>query len=174
MIPGIAGSGAEHWQTRWERRYPGHARVEQRDWDRPELDEWLRSLAKAIDAADAPPVLAAHSLGCVLVAHAVRKAPALRVRAALLVAPADVDTLAATMPVIGSFVPIPLAPLPFPTTVVAGRDDPYVAFERARRFAEAWGSAFVDAGEVGHINAASGLGDWDAGRGHLEALLARA
>jgi predicted alpha/beta hydrolase family esterase len=57
--------------------------------------------------------------------------------------------------------------------VVASQDDPYVTLARARAFAGAWGAAFVDAGPRGHLNAASGLGDWPEGRRHLEALLAR-
>ena len=59
---------------------------------------------------------------------------------------------------------MPLARLPFPATVIASSDDPYVTLARARAFAAAWGAAFVDAGALGHINAASGLGDWPAGR----------
>ena len=72
------------------------------------------------------------------------------------------------------FAPIPAAPLPFPATVVASRNDPYVAFERARAFATAWGAELVDLGDAGHINASSGLGDWAEGRALLAALVARA
>ncbi|WP_259274946.1 alpha/beta hydrolase [Raoultella terrigena] len=35
--------------------------------------------------------------------------------------------------------------------------------ERARAMAADWHARFVDAGACGHLNAASGLGDWDAG-----------
>ena len=69
---------------------------------------------------------------------------------------------------------MPTAPLPFPATVVASEDDPYVTLPRARSFAAAWGATFVDAGPKGHLNADSGLGDWPEGRRHLETLLARA
>jgi hypothetical protein len=69
---------------------------------------------------------------------------------------------------------MPRARLPFPATVIASADDPYVALDRARAFAAAWGAAFVAAGTLGHINALSGLGDWPAGRRALDALLARA
>ena len=98
--------------------------------------------------------------------------PALAVRAALLVAPADVDSPGHTPPETRSFAPMPLARLPFATTVIASRNDPYVTPERARAFAAAWGAAFVDAGALGHINAACGLGDWLDGHAHLDALLA--
>jgi hypothetical protein len=125
-----------------------------------------------VRAADQPPVLVAHSLACALVAHA---APRLAgaVRAALLVAPADVDDPTCTPPETRGFAPMPLRPLPFPATVVASRTDRYVALHRARRFAEAWGAPLVDVGESGHINAESGLGDWAPGRALFDALLAR-
>jgi predicted alpha/beta hydrolase family esterase len=119
-------------------------------------------------------VIAAHSLGCALVAHAARRAPALPIRAALLVAPADVDSPAHTPPETRGFAPLPRAPFPFPATVIASRNDPYVTLERARAFAADWGADFVDAGALGHINAASSLGDWSDGRARFEALLLRA
>jgi predicted alpha/beta hydrolase family esterase len=173
IIPGLGGSGPEHWQTRWEALYPRHVRVEQRDWDRPRREAWLAALDAALAAAEKPVVLAAHSLGCVLVAHAASRPSADGVAAALLVAPADVDSPARTPPETRDFAPLPLRPLPFPATVVASQDDPYVTLERAQAFAEAWGATFVDAGRRGHLNAASGLGDWPEGHSHLEALLAR-
>jgi uncharacterized protein len=174
ILPGLSGSGAEHWQTLWEARDPACTRVEQQDWDRPDLAGWLRAVDEALEAAEGPVVLVAHSLGCALVAHGARRAAWSRVAAALLVAPADVDTPGCTPPETRGFSPIPLESLPFPATVVASQDDAYVDFERARHFARCWGAEFVDAGAVGHINAASGLGNWPAGRRLLDQLAARA
>ena len=175
VLPGLAGSGPDHWQTRWERCYPRHVRVEQRDWDHPDLESWLAALAVAIDGAPAGerPVLVAHSLGCALVAHAAQRWPSLPVRASLLVAPADVDSPAHTPPETRGFSPLPLARLPWPATVVASQNDPFVTIQRARGFAEAWGATFVDVGMFGHINALSDLGDWDVGRRYLDALILR-
>jgi uncharacterized protein len=62
----------------------------------------------------------------------------------------------------------------FPSTLVASTDDPTCTFERAVELAEAWGSELVNVGALGHINAASGLGDWPQGRALLKALLTRA
>jgi len=137
---------------------------------------WLQGLRRAIEAAGGPVVAVAHSLGCALVAHAAARWPALAagaVRGALMVAPADVDTPARTPPETRGFAPVPLARLPFPAIVIASVDDPYVAIDRARSFARAWGASFVDAGAAGHINAASGLGDWPAGMRALDALIDR-
>jgi predicted alpha/beta hydrolase family esterase len=171
-VPGLGGSGPAHWQTRWEERH-GDGRVVQRDWDRPALDEWLAALTATLAGAGEPVVLAAHSLGVMLVAHAARRGLLGSVRAALLVAPADVDDPARTPPETRGFSPVPLARLPFPATVVASQSDPYVALDRARAFATAWGATFVDAGARGHLNAESGLGDWPDGRALLTALLPR-
>ena len=59
----------------------------------------------------------------------------------------------------------------FPAIVVASRDDPFVAFERAAAFAADWGAEFADAGAAGHINTASGHSPWPEGRLLLERLL---
>ncbi|HEX2870429.1 MAG TPA: alpha/beta hydrolase [Polyangiaceae bacterium] len=168
ILPGIGGSGAAHWQSRWEVLEPTYRRVEMPDWDRPELDAWLATLDAAVKAAPAVPVIVAHSLGCLAVAHWAARGG--RVRAALLVAVPDPagplwpDEAA-------SFAALPTTPLGFPTHVVASRDDPYGSFEFAKVIAHAWGSAFVDAGAIGHINAASALGDWPFGRQLLARLL---
>jgi len=53
--------------------------------------------------------------------------------------------------------------LPFPSAVVAGRDDDRVTFERAREFAKAWGSIFFDGGNHGHLGSAAKLGLWPQG-----------
>lgn len=174
VLPGLGGSGPEHWQTRWEFLRPRYRRVEQRDWDRPDREAWLAALGAAIEGAGEPVALVAHSLGCALVAHAAARPWAAKVRAALLVAPADVDSVACTPPETRVFAPMPLGRLPFAATVVASQSDPFVTFARARTFAAAWGAELVDAGARGHLNAASGLGDWPAGHAILEALLARA
>jgi hypothetical protein len=35
VIPGWNGSGAGHWQTLWDQKYPGFRRVVQHNWTRP-------------------------------------------------------------------------------------------------------------------------------------------
>ena len=68
------------------------------------------------------------------------------------------------------FSPIPLIKLPFPSIVVTSTNDFFVTVDRAKQFAEAWGSEFVNIGEAGHINVASGFGDWDEGLEILKKL----
>ena len=51
LIPGIYNSGPRHWQSLWQNRYPGVARVAQEDWDHPDCDTWVRTLDEAIARA---------------------------------------------------------------------------------------------------------------------------
>ena len=86
-------------------------------------------------------------------------------KGALLVAPADAEQpgLTDTSPAVGALAPVPLQPLPFPALVVASENDPFASMERAQLFAHAWDAEFVTAGEAGHINVASGHGEWEDG-----------
>ena len=169
VLPGYGDSGPGHWQSRWEAADGNLRRVLQRDWLMPDRAEWLAMLEREIAACAAPPVLVAHSLGCALVAHRV-KAGGGGIKAALLVAPADVEVLAITVEAVQSFAPMPLVRLPFPSVVVASSDDPYVTPGRAAAFARAWGSRLVTLTRAGHVNTDSGFGPWDEGRRLLEEL----
>jgi predicted alpha/beta hydrolase family esterase len=168
IVPGWGDSGPEHWQSLWAQGDPEFRRVVQRDWFYPICAEWVETLAREIRAVGRPVVLAAHSLGCTAVAHCAR-AGALPIHGALLVAPPDVER-PDFPPVIEGFTPVPRERLPFPSVVVASRNDPFSAFERARALAEAWGSRLVDAGDHGHLNADAGLGPWPLGERLLAEL----
>jgi predicted alpha/beta hydrolase family esterase len=171
LVPGLGNSGHDHWQSHWQRAYPQASRVEQSDWNHPRLREWMENLDATVRAAEEPVVIAAHSLGCALLAHWAETHDTSRVAGALLVAPADVDSPRHTPPETRAFAPMPTRKLPFPARVVASENDPFVDFEHARALAEAWGADFVNAGKEGHLNAASGLGAWPKGQAELCALL---
>lgn len=163
ILPGWQNSGPDHWQSRWERAH-GYVRVLQHDWMRPLRGDWLIQLEEAVLACDEPAVLVAHSLGCIQVAAwAAHSRHVRRVHAALLVAPGDVEREAMQAQLPG-WSPIERQALPFQSVLVASRDDPHCTFVRAQGLAKDWGSALVDIGNAGHINADSGLGDWP--RGH--------
>jgi predicted alpha/beta hydrolase family esterase len=168
ILPGIGGSGPEHWQTRWEQQRREYRRVQMPDWDRPDVDVWVSELEAAVAAAPAPAVVVAHSLGCLALAHYCGRGG--RVAAALLVAVPD--PAGPEFPAVArTFADFPRMPLGFPSRVVASRDDSYGSFEFAQGCARDWGSAFTDVGAAGHINAESGLGDWPAGQALLAGLL---
>ena len=170
ILPGWQNSGPRHWQSLWEAQY-GYTRVEQHDWMHPLRGDWISRLEDLLLACDEPVVLVAHSLGCLLTAAwASHSKHTARVKAALLVAPGDV-ALEAIRPLLYSWSPIALQPLPFPSTLVASRNDRYCSVERAELFATRWGAEFVDHGNCGHINAESGLGDWPDGYALLKKIM---
>ena len=171
VLPGWQGSCPDHWQSRWERLH-GYQRVEQHDWSRPLRGDWTARLEDCVLDAGGPVVLVAHSLGCILAAWwAAHSANAHRVRAALLVAPGDVEQhdMRAQLP---GWAPIAMQqPLPFPAVLVASHDDPFCTLARAHTLALAWGAQLVHAGARGHLNAESCLGDWPEGHALLAPLM---
>jgi predicted alpha/beta hydrolase family esterase len=170
IVPGLDNSGPDHWQSHWLRALPNAIWVDQVDWYRPTLGDWVASLVLSIRAhPDA--VLVGHSLGCALIAHVAQLRGARGIGGALLVAPADVNREGPAGRLLTGFGPMPVLRLPFPSVVVASRDDPFVKFEQAAAFAHGWGARLVDSGHAGHINIASGHGPWPAGRLLLSQLV---
>ena len=171
VLPGWHGSDCDHWQSRWERLY-SYQRVEQHGWERPLRGDWTARLEDVVLDAGGPVVLVAHSLGCILAAWwAAHSANAHRVRAALLVAPCDVEQPAVRAQLPG-WAPIAAQqPLPFPALLVASHGDPYCSLARAHTLAGAWGARLVDAGARGHLNTESGLGDWPEGHALLAPMM---
>jgi uncharacterized protein len=170
LLPGWQNSGPQHWQSLWEQKH-GYLRVEQHDWMQPLRGDWIARLEEVLLTRDEPAVLVAHSLGCVLTAAwaSITRHPQ-RVKAALLVAPGDVERPEVRAQ-LRTWVPIPLQALPFPSVLVGSQNDPYCELERTRMFASAWGSQFIDLGPCGHINADSGLGSWPEGHVLLQDLM---
>ena len=169
-IPGVTNSGPEHWQTLWEKRFPEKfRRIQQDNWDTPVCSDWIAQIDKDVKAAGAENViLLAHSLGCTALAHWAKeyRTP---IKGAFLVGPSDCEAETYTFDTKG-FAPIPLDKLPFQSLVAASTNDKWVSFNRARFFADAWGSELVNIGDAGHINADSGHGEWPEGLELLKRL----
>ncbi|MBV1776664.1 alpha/beta hydrolase [Burkholderiaceae bacterium DAT-1] len=161
--PGWHDSGPEHWQSTWQNAL-GAIRVQQADWAVPHPDSWADGLVRAISTAHEPVVVLCHSLGCINLAHVVRRFPdiARNIRGAWLVAPADVER-DQVPEVLATFAPIPMGKLPFSAHLVASSNDPFCREERALAFAHAWGCSFEVLPEAGHINTAAGYGEWPDG-----------
>lgn len=162
IVPGLGNSGSEHWQTYFQNSGDNFHRIEQEEWDAPTCDTWIANIDKKVSAFDpSSVVLIGHSLGCSAIAHWAVKYQK-QIKGALLVAPSDLEAPQYTFPATG-FDPIPLDTIHFKTIVVASADDVWVSLERAQFFAENWGSEFINIGNAGHINAASGHTNWDEG-----------
>jgi len=165
FVPGLRDHVEDHWQTHAARAIPGALTVEPLDTDRLSRAARVAALDAALAAIPGEVTIVAHSVGCLTTVHWAF-APTRRIRAALLVTPADIENpLPAGYPMLaeldaGGWLPVPRAPLPFPALVVASRNDPLASFARIGRFAAGWGAALHDAGDVGHLNPAAGYGPW--------------
>jgi uncharacterized protein len=172
LLPGWLDSGPAHWQSRWEAQH-GDQRVVQSDWLWPKRGDWMARLEDVLLEDERPALLAAHSLGCQLVAAwAAHSQHTARIKGALLVAPPDLER-EDMPPNLHPWRPIVRQRLPFAATVVTSSDDPFCAPERSAQMARDWGVQAVTIGARGHVNSESGLGDWPAGRALLDEFRSR-
>lgn len=166
IIPGWRDSGPGHWQSLWADRYAHTVRVEQDDWITPLRRSWIDTITRTIQEQAGPVVLVAHSLGCIAVTHLPPEAT-VHVQGALLVAPADPERRG----VLADFAPVPSDKLPFRNILVVSSNDPYCPIRLAGAYARAWGSELVRLQAAGHVNIASGHGEWPLGVALLQSLL---
>lgn len=155
IVPGLHGSGPDHWQTRWEQLFPWFERVEQEHWDVPDIQRWSGRVDEALQKFARPTLLIAHSFGCLASVHAA-SAGIPHLAGALLVAPAD--------PVkFGIVQQMQRRRLSCPALVVGSMNDPWMGARQAAGWAKSWHCDFINAGALGHINAESRLGNWEYG-----------
>ena len=125
----------------------------------------VAAIERVAQSVAGPIVIVAHSGGCVMVAHWARQSKR-AVQGALLAAPPDFErempegypTLAALHA--GGWLPVPRERLPFRSIVAGSRNDPLADYARVGELAAAGGAELVNLGEVGHLNPASGFGEW--------------
>ena len=164
-VPGLHGSEGAHWQTWLERQFSRSRRVEQDDWDAPQLDAWAQSVADTVTSVHGPVILAAHSFGCLAAAHAIAQGlTGDAVAGVLFVAPASPDKFRFA----GAFESRRLG---VPSVLIASMTDPWMPFDQAMRLASQLGSAFVNLGDAGHINTASGFGPWPRAKYFVDTLI---
>ena len=172
FVPGASALDADHWLTRWESRlatgrfaaHPHHCA------DLAALEESLRV---ASSRATCPVVLVGHSFGALGIAHAAESLPQGLVRGAFLVSPPSSRAVEAHARIDPAFAPPPTGPLPFPSLLIASRDDSHATYEEMEAMALDWGAQIIDAGAAGHIDAQSGHGPWPEGLMRFAAFLAR-
>lgn len=163
IIPGYQGSPVGHWQYGWAQKMTTARIVEQEDWENPNLEKWVGNVLREIMMATRPVVLIGHSLGVITIAHVAAQLTDSKVVGALLVAAPDLDRKKGIPKQIMGFAPTPRDPLPFPSILLASSNDPFCSIEASAELGLAWGSAFNNAGELGHVNPDAGFGAWPEG-----------
>lgn len=164
IIPGLGNASAFHWQSRWQDKMSTARRVEQDDWDNPNMQAWTARLVEAVEAAEKPAILVAHSVGVLTVVHAAPRLDASSIAGAFLVGASDWerDSLAERFPNHG-FAPVPRKPLGFKGLMLASSNDETCSIDKAEHWARDWDVRFGDAGEAGHFTEESGHGPWPEG-----------
>lgn len=165
FVPGLREHVPQHWQTLLAAKLPRSRTGPPLTEDKLSLKARLAAIERELERIDGPVIFAAHSAGAIMVVHWALGASR-TIKGALLAAPPDLE---APLPVgypdirdlaANGWTPTPLAPLPFPSIVVASTNDPLARLARVEAFARAWGSELVNAGAVGHLNPAAGFGEW--------------
>ena len=166
LVPGLRGHVEDHWQTRLAASLPGATMVAPLGRTNAALQARVTLLDQVVEQVAGPVILVAHSAGVLVTAHWAAQYNPTRVVGALLATPA---TLAAELPAeypsidelrTHGWLPIPREPLPFPSIVAVSSNDPLANPVRLGGLAAAWGSRVHDLGAVGHLNGASGFGEW--------------
>lgn len=164
IVPGLGDSGPGHWQT-WLQGLHRHAtRVQQRDWQQPDLERWSARIGSTLERAGPGPwVAVAHSFGVLALAHHLAQTTRSPIAGALLVAPANPDRF-------GLGEALPRTALPVLNSMVLSQNDPWMPMAVGLRWARHWGSHVVNLGDVGHINVAAGFGAFPFARRWVMAM----
>lgn len=169
IVPGLRDRTDNHWQPllgmklMWSRpvRY-----VPPRGRENLDLGARVQAIQDALESIQGEVTIVAHSAGVLMLAHWAQQYRHANIVGALLAAPADLETPMPagypTLPALqkNGWLPVPRQRLPFPSIVAASNNDPLASLTRVEKLARDWGSELVQLGEVGHLNPASGYGDW--------------
>jgi predicted alpha/beta hydrolase family esterase len=175
IVPGLRGHVEDHWQTRLAAKLPGAVMVPSLERGKRDLAGRVADLQRVVERADGPVTIVAHSAGVLSTVHWACQHD-MPVRGALLATPPDLaGPLGPAYPSLeelraSGWLPIPQVSLPFPSIVAASSNDELGAPENVRRLAAAWGSRLIDLGPVGHLNPASGYGEWPGAEALLDVL----
>lgn len=165
IVPGLRDHVEEHWQTILECKLPKARSVAPIEHDKLSCAARVEALQQTIAKIEGPVILVAHSGGVMIAMHWAQKYQR-PIQGALLAAPADLESpLPAGYPTLDTlsdngWLPVPRSKLPFPSIVAASTNDPLASFANTVQYAKDWGSELVNIGAVGHLNPASGFGEW--------------
>jgi predicted alpha/beta hydrolase family esterase len=160
-IPGLYGSGIQHWQTRWEDLY-GYTRINQNNWDDPVYEQWHENLMQALRTCKSESVvLIAHSLGCHLVAKSYHRIKQWT-RGIFFVAPPDLKSEALNKD-LSSFKSELNVGFECMAWLIYSEDDPFASVPYSKSLGDTLRMKNITMGKKGHINSDSNIGDWDEG-----------
>ena len=175
IVPGLRDHVEDHWQALLAAKLARTVSVPRLGRNVLSCAAWIDALEATLRKIEGPVLLAAHSAGVMIVAHWARlhRRP---IEGALLATPPDLVTPMPpgypSLEVLAQhgWMPVPHGRLRFPSILAASRNDPLASDDRVAALARDWGASLFDAGDVGHLNPASGFGDWPIALDLLQAL----
>lgn len=179
IVPGLRDHVEDHWQTHLERQLSAVRKVvcvPPLETDKLSCTARVAAIQRTMEAIEGPVIVVAHSGGVVTLVHWAQQHDTGAIQAALLAAPPDFETpLPAGYPTMDAlqangWLPVPRRALPLRSVVAASTNDPLARFDRVTQMAREWGSELVNVGALGHINPASGFGEWPMAQQLLQSL----
>lgn len=165
IIPGLRDHVEAHWQTHLATKLQKVCTVEPAETNKLNCANRVSRIQAELNQIQGPVILVAHSAGVLMTAHWALKHQA-NIQGALLVAPPDLSQKwpenypSPELLREEGWDPLPQKKLYFPSIVVASTNDHLASFESVAYLAALWGSDLINAGDVGHLNPASGFGEW--------------
>ncbi|QHE87408.1 RBBP9/YdeN family alpha/beta hydrolase [Hydrogenophaga sp. BPS33] len=169
IVPGLRDHVEDHWQTHLERKLSAERKVvcvPPLEIEKLSCAARVSAIQRTIEGIDGPVLVVAHSGGVAMLMHWAQQHDTRAVQGALLAAPPDFESpLPAGYPTkdtleANGWLPVPRRALSFRSIVAASTNDPLAKFDRVTQVASEWGSELVTVGAVGHLNPASGFGEW--------------
>ena len=164
-VCGLGNSGPNMWMSKWEKQFHKQfSRVQQKDWEHPEVSTWVLELRDHIHALNERNIiLIGHSMGCATIAH--YKNSHLfdnRIKGCFLVGPANVCH--ALLPEsCHSFKDFPEVRNSIPVQLMISENDPYCNLETALHYSEIWGAEYLHMGLQGHFCGSDRFEEWTEG-----------
>ena len=178
IVPGLRDHVEEHWQTHLERKLSCVRKVvcvPALEADKLSCAARVSAIQRTLETIEGPIIVVAHSAGVVMLVHWAQK-HARELEGVLLAAPPDFESpLPAGYPTpdalqTNGWLPVPRHALPFRSIAAASTNDPLATLDRVTQMASDWGSELVNVGALGHINPASGFGEWPLAEQLIQSL----
>lgn len=160
LVPGYTNAGPKHWMSYIEKKYSNCIRVEQDNWEAPSSD-WVEKLNQFIEETSNDIILLGHSCGSVAIAQWASSYSSSKVKAIILVAPADIEQ--SDIPAIRAQGKLPTQNLGIKSLMIYSDNDEHLSTQRATYLAKMWGCETHLLHNAGHIHTAAGYGDWPDG-----------
>jgi predicted alpha/beta hydrolase family esterase len=158
-VPGYTNAGPAHWQTLLEDKFVNFERVIQQDWLSPVREKWIQGIEETLSKIEGDIILVGHSCGAVAIVQWALACDSSKVKGALLVSPADIDSDSAIVPIQVQR-PLPESRLPFSTKLIYSDNDEHSSALRSEKMGSDWGSELILVKGASHFHTEAGFGQW--------------